>query len=311
MAKNFATSYVLPYKGVVRSQPVKFCDGANAAVVDIPWRAYGIDLGATIRTYVNPGVRIGWTNSPALVLDGVQGVYIDNTDCDSPVYLRAEDTGHMIVCPDGSAGFFPILTNGSDFVAYIESIAAPYEKNQSTRILFCDKPFPPTSDPQFNEFIPANQVSGDSAFITNVQGDQIYSDTTTYSGTTSSSNTRTWTLIPASAGNTLVITNIHLGANQFRTASERSCDVELTHNGKQVAAQRFLSRPYTLNGQAGGFVNSQVHPLSLQGFGVRLDARYPLTATMQLSSSGDTAGVNWTFSADISVVYAMIRNPTL
>lgn len=311
MAKTFATSYVLPYKGAVRSAPVGFCGGAKAATLDFNWRSYGIDLGTEKRVFVNPGVRVTFNNSPQTVLDTVQGVFIDNTDCGSPVYLVAPDTGQMITCPDGSSGFYPILTNGTEFVLYIESIAEPYLNSQRTIVILVDKPFPPTSDPQFNEFIPASQVSGQMAFASGVQGDQYEADNSGFTITTANQWETEITLIPAVSNTTLVITNVFLGANNIKAGCERQFAIAIKSQGLEVFRQRFLARPYEVPGQSGVFVGAQNHPLNLSGIAVRLRGDSPVNVRYRVLAATNTAAPNAIFVPDVHIVFARLINPTL
>lgn len=311
MAKSFATSYVVPYKGAVRSAPVGFCGGANAATLDFNWRSYGLDIGTAKRVFVNPGVRVTFNNSPQKVLETVQGVFIDNSDCASPVYLVAPDTGQMITCPDGSSGFYPILTNGTEFVLYIESIAAPYENSQRTVVILVDKPFPPTSDPQFNEFIPASQVSGQMAFASGVQGDQYEADNSGFTITTAGNWETEVSLIRAIANTTLVITNVYLGANNIKSGSERQFAIAITSQGTEVFRQRFFARPYEVPGQSGVFVGAQNHPLNLSGIAVRLRGDTPVNVRYRALVPANTAAPNAIFVPDVHLVFARLINPTV
>jgi len=311
MARRFDTSVTVPYRGAIASAPVAFCDGAQIATIEVPWRSYGIDLGTNVRTLINPGVRINVARPPATPLTTIQGVYIDNTACDSPVYLVADDTNVQLTCADGTSAFFPVLTNGTEFTLYIESVATPYDKSQFTRVVFCDKPFPPYSDEQFNEFVPVSQVSGTAAYSRNVQGDQYAASTEAYSVATSGTFEDSEQLIAGVSGTTLVITNVQISCNNLKAGMERQAVIFLQHNGQMIFRQRFFARPYNVPGQTGNFVPSQNHPLNLSGIAVRLNGLYPIRAVYRMLPPAGTEAPNAIFVPDVHIVYARIQNPTL
>lgn len=215
MAKKFATSLKVPYKGAVSSYAIKYCGGAKALPFYFPWRQYGTYLGSARNTAINPGVQFSTFVPPSQVLETVQGVFIDNTDCSSPVYLLCED-GHMVACADNATAYFPLMTNSPNFTLFIETIDGPYQADQQTNIFLLDRAVPPFLQGQSsNRFISLAQISGQEVFATPVIPDTIANKVNTWTGPTGDVYRQPMTLpyqtiITSPANTTLVITEIDI-----------------------------------------------------------------------------------------------------
>lgn len=303
MAKKFSTSIKLPYKGAIANYGIQYCGGAKALPFYFPWRQYGTYLGSGRSTAINPGVTFSSFNPPTQALETVQGVFIDNTDCSSPVYLLCEDTGHMVACADNATAYFPLMTAGQNFTLFIETIDGPYQRDQQTNVFLLDKPVPPFLQGQAsNRFVSLAQISGQEAFTVPVLSDRLFSTTLIHTGGSSTTVTKTFTILNAVQNTTRVVSQIVAFLPNMIGSSGSTYTYSIAlKNGADIVAQAIVSslQQIVLN-------IDLVRVTSLQ---LLLDGTVPLTLEFTVSNNQTQIG-NTNFNLRLDLAYATLQRPT-
>jgi hypothetical protein len=163
-----------------QSEPISLCKPVtnpmppSTVSVVVDWSQQPLTIGVPGS---GAGVRVNFdvgSAAPAVILDRVQSVYIDNTQSSLSIYILFPDTGFKAICKPFSEKLFPVLSNGLEAIIYGINIGfvTPATPNAKTLVLFSNVLVPPINDSE-NALTPTQNVMLASNPIITPAGENI------------------------------------------------------------------------------------------------------------------------------------------
>lgn len=128
------TKFIVPVQQVAPS--------AMVAPLQFQWISY--QPKAPVPANINVLVDISSLPGQTRTLDKIASIYIDNLGVAFPVYVYFPDTGHTVVAPPNTAGWYLVFTNGKIF--WVVGLGLISNDLSKTNILAANFYMPPSSD---------------------------------------------------------------------------------------------------------------------------------------------------------------------
>jgi hypothetical protein len=160
------------YTAPLVPKPVQLCATSNRQSQVLPLNINWTTVAPTfaVAVYLNQGAP------GQLLVGGIQGVYIDNSNNESALILVFPDTGYELLCPASETRYFPVFSNANVCNIYNGSLTNSLNPlfNNITLLFtnFLVQPFDSTALQFFsNLVIASSQINGTIRYISQVVGD--------------------------------------------------------------------------------------------------------------------------------------------
>jgi hypothetical protein len=150
MSVNLSSIKQQNYIGTPYAIPMKLAPGLFCVPLKFNWQAYGAsDTNQNIAVSIN---LTGTTNQPRQLLQQIKSVYIDNTGSAVPIYVQFTDTLFTAIAQPYSAGWYPVFTNGFEFV--VAGLGFTSLQSPTTQIFVTNSPVAPYTDAALQTVLP-------------------------------------------------------------------------------------------------------------------------------------------------------------